>query len=522
MKKILFSFLLILSFQLTAKEIDWTYPSDTLSTALINATDPQIAIDANGNAVAVWVESGLIKSKSKLVNMSWSAVASTLSNTGASMPRLVSDTNGNATAIWLEGTIVKASSKTLTGNWSTAVTLSSSGASTPAIAVDSAGDVIVAWARNSDIQTTTKLFGGNWSTAVTINSTNATQPAIAVSGSGASARAVVVWQGTSGTTNTVFASTKLLSGSWSAQQAVSTAGKQAGRSYVALDSNGNATAVWYQYNVTGGVYSAVAVQTASLPAGGAWSTSQPLSECGIKNPANLSARVGYDALGNAIAIWNTSLDDASYVIQSSIKTTLGNWTTPIPLGDLNLFSSDLSLATSNLGDALSLFMSYNGSSLLIQSAESDVTGFSDQFWSSPIIISSGTQNSNPRSAMSVSGNTIYVAGIWISNNGTNNSIQASTGTKALVLPPSGLAVTQSNNNFGVFTEYYNTLSWTASTDPSVVGYLIYRNGFFVTKVDASVTQIVDDNRVQNGSVTYGVAAVDEGQSHSRVITVSYP
>jgi hypothetical protein len=104
----------------------------------------------------------------------------------------------------------------------------------------------------------------------------------------------------------------------------------------------------------------------------------------------------------------------------------------------------------------------------------------------------------------------------------HNLVLGSVGTKTVMAPPSGLSVAQSSNNFGVFTEYYNTVNWTASTDPNVVGYLVYRNGVFIGEVAADVLSMVDDNRVQSGPVVYGVAALDDQQSHSRIITVSYP
>ena len=87
-------------------------------------------------------------------------------------------------------------------------------------------------------------------------------------------------------------------------------------------------------------------------------------------------------------------------------------------------------------------------------------------------------------------------------------------------PPTNLAVVQSSNNFGVFTEYFNTLTWQASADPNAVGYLIYRNGVFLAQVGADVLQYVDDNRVQNAADIYTVATLDVDQSHSILVNVT--
>jgi hypothetical protein len=131
-------------------------------------------------------------------------------------------------------------------------------------------------------------------------------------------------------------------------------------------------------------------------------------------------------------------------------------------------------------------------------------------------------NGFPRVASTLSGTTVNAATVWISNNGTNNAIQASTGSKTILLPPSSPTVVQSVNDYGVFQEYYNTVSWTASPDPNTVSYKIYRNGSFYAEVQSSQLQIIDDNQVQNGSVSYGIAAIDANNSQSQIINVSFP
>lgn len=508
--------------QLMSAEINWSFPPSTLSASGINASNPSLAMDSNGNIVAVWIENGVVKSKSKLVSSGWSGSSATLSGSGASSPRVVSDLNGNSAAIWVENGIIRASTKTLSGNWSSSTSLSTSGASSPSLAVGVAGDLVAVWVRSGNIESSTKLFGANWQTRVTITSSGAAFPSVAIGGSGSNTRAIVVWQGVASSVNVVFASTRLISGSWSAQQRISDNLRQAGYPDVAVDTNGNAIAVWYCYDVKGPVYSGVVVQSSSRPSTGSWSPITSLSSAGMRNPATLGVRVAYDGTGNAIALWSTSFDDENFSIQSSIKHLNQYWADPITLVNGNLFSNQADLSVSSLGEAISVYLFYNGAALQIQSSQLDITGFMNSLWSVPINISQGTSNAYPSVATTLTGDAINAAAVWISSDGTNNQVVASTGTVALVLPPADLSVTQSANGFGVFTEYYNTLSWTASSSPTVVGYLIYRNGEFIQQVDASVLQFDDNNRVQNGSVTYGVAAIDDQQSHSRIITVTYP
>ncbi len=521
MKKIFVIFFAMCSLQLVSLDINWSTLPIALSTVGTNASDPQIAMDSNGNVVAIWVEDGLVKSKSKPINMNWSSIH-TLSGTGGSSPRTVIDSNGNATAIWVESGIVKAASKSLSGSWSSSVTVSASGAASPSLAVDSAGDVIAVWTRNGGIQTSTKLFGGNWQTVATISGASSAFPHIALGGSGSNKTAVVVWQDIASGTNVVYVSSKLISGSWITKQIISDTLHQAGYAHAAVNANGDATAVWYSYNVSGINYSRVIVQSACKLFGGTWSGFSDLSASGMRNPATLSAKVAYDGSGNAIALWNQSFDNETFNIQSSIKSVYSNWTAPLNLVVSNLYSYQADLAVASIGDALALYMFYNGNDLLIQSSELDISGFMNAGWSVPIILSPGNENAYPLTAAVLTGNVINTAAIWISSDGVSNSILASTGVKFLVLPPSNLHVTQCARSFGVFVEYYNTISWDASSDPQVAGYLIYRNGVFLKRVSSDVLQAIDDNKVQNGAVTYGVAAVDSQNSHSRIINVSFP
>src|SRR6185436_7660695 len=56
MKKIVSIFFAMLLFNhLYSNNINWSSPPTTLSGVNVNASDPQIAIDANGDVVAAWI-----------------------------------------------------------------------------------------------------------------------------------------------------------------------------------------------------------------------------------------------------------------------------------------------------------------------------------------------------------------------------------------------------------------------------------------------------------------------------------
>ena len=517
---IIFSVLISIA-QLQSNNIDWSFPPGVLSALNQDASDPQVAIDGSGNVLAAWVENGIVKSSVHPVNQGWS-VPITLSNPGASSPRIVSDLNGNSAAIWLENGIIKATYKPVIGSWSSPIPLSASGAKTPDLAVDSTGDVIAVWARKGNIEASTKLFGTNWNVHLTISSTKAISPKVSIGGTAPNEMAVVVWHGIENSTKVIYASTKFVAKPWSAQERLSDPAHNAINPDIAVDANDNAVAVWYTYDLNGPNYSNVIVQSAIKPFKQSWSLPTDLSASGIRNPANLIARVAVDRVGNAIALWNTSFDDETFSIQSAIHPVSRTWSEPVDLVDANLLAYEADLAVTSFGDVLAAYMLYNGESLMIQSVEADIDAAISHPWSVPIIFSEGDSNGYPRIAATLSNNVIQAATVWLSSNGSNNLVAAATGARTLILPPSNPTVVQHVNNFGLFNEYYNTVSWQASTDPNLAGYLIFRNGVVIDQVDANTLQITDHNRVQNAAATYGVAAIGAQASQSRTRHSQFP
>src|SRR5690349_3974079 len=287
MKKLLFSLISILPLsQVISSDINWAFPSTLLSTPNVNASDPQIASDANGNLVAAWIENGSVVSRAKLLNMNWNT-STILSTSPAIAPRIACDPYGNATAIWLENGIVKASSKPFMGEWSSTTTLSNGGAGYPNIVSNSTGDIIATWPRHGNIETRTKMFGNLWGGLQTISSSNATNPQIAISGAGSQSTAVIVWQKSNGQLTSVSAATKSILKNWTPEQTISNSQNNAGFPNIAMDSNGNATAVWFAYELEGANYSNVIVQSAEKTPKGSWSIPSTLSSPGIRNPSTL-------------------------------------------------------------------------------------------------------------------------------------------------------------------------------------------------------------------------------------------
>jgi hypothetical protein len=143
-----------------------------------SSNDPQIAVDANGNAIAVWSSyvgsTFIIQSSTKPFGGSWQATPDNLSqpDQGSTQPQIVVDAYGNVTAVWSSfngsNSLIQSSTKPFGGSWqATPDNLSQSGQSNaPQIAIDTNGNAIAVWwssdGNNNIIQTSAKPFGGSW------------------------------------------------------------------------------------------------------------------------------------------------------------------------------------------------------------------------------------------------------------------------------------------------------------------------------------------------------------------------
>ena len=307
----------------------WSTP-DNLSAAGQNATVPQVAIDSSGNAIAIWLRSNgtnaIVQAATRPAGGSWSTPED-LSAAGqnASTPQVAIDPAGDVIAVWSRSngtnTIVQAASRPAGGSWSSPTDLSevSQNAAQPQVAVNQSGDVVAVWERsngaNTIIQAASRPTGGSWSAPVNLSEAgqNANAPQVAIDPAG---DAVAVWNRASGANTIIQASSALAGGSWSTPIDVSEAGPSTGASRVALDSNGDAVAVWRRSNGANTI-----IQAASRPTGGSWSAPVNLSEAGQN--AN-QPRVAIDPDGDAVAIWSRAL---SMPVQAA-RLAAGSWSTP--------------------------------------------------------------------------------------------------------------------------------------------------------------------------------------------------
>ena len=286
----------------------WSGPV-VLSDPLEDSNHARAAIDATGNAVAVWTRydadgGGLewVRTASRPVGGLWSS-AVTLSDQPALDAHVVFDGQGNALAVWTgyDGRIESAD-RPAGGAWSTPVAVSEPGhAFWPRVALDGLGNAVAVWVQdhNGDerVHTADRPVRGVWSTPVALSRTgrSAHQPRVAVNPRG---DAVVVWRElpVGQEVDTVQAADRPLGAAWGTPVTLSSAGREAWNPDVVIDRQGTAIAVWAQRQEMNYQFR---VDSAEL-SGGSWSYNGALSDFGrdVRD-----AQIVIDGQGNAVAVW---------------------------------------------------------------------------------------------------------------------------------------------------------------------------------------------------------------------------
>ncbi len=233
---------------------EWSDP-ENISLPGLSLSAPNIVSNACGHVTAVWswsmLSSPVIQTASKLFGGVWSA-PETLSGPHASHPQIVSDKDGNMTVLWIGyngslSPIVQVANKPFGGYWSPVENVSEEGVIDAQVVIDPRGNIGVAWRQivgiNLSIFVSTKSTGGLWTKP--LNLTPASQyisPAcISASPNGSLA---LVWSVLEGETHVIQSANRQLNEEWSPVQRISMLNEEATNSYIALDSGGNATAIW--------------------------------------------------------------------------------------------------------------------------------------------------------------------------------------------------------------------------------------------------------------------------------------
>ncbi len=249
--------------------VAWEAP-ETISKKAVDLHPPEVGIDAAGDTTAAWEQEveGSIRAavSTRRAGGKWhNALALSRTGGNANEVRLAENASGEAAVIWerFEGEeLIEASGRaSATGSWSEPVKLSrtEAGKGEPGeqqLALDDHGDAVAVWSRLQGTEDVVEAALGavataSWSAPATISGKGRNieeAPEVGVDESG---DAVVVWPQWNGEAEVIEGvSGNAPNATWGAPVQLSASGEEAGQAGVALDSQGDAAAVWLRVNET--------------------------------------------------------------------------------------------------------------------------------------------------------------------------------------------------------------------------------------------------------------------------------
>ncbi len=298
------------------------------------ALSPQVALDPSGNAVAVWTQSDGMRGNTWANRFTptegWS-VAELLETDDAGnafQAQVALDPNGNAVAVWNQYDGIRfniwANRFTPTEGWGVAELLEMDNAGnteTPQVAVDPKGNAVAVWRQNDgergDISANRFTPTGGWGAAELLETDNAgaaSAPQVALDLSG---NAVAVWTQSDGMRGNIWANRFTPSAGWGVAERIEVDAGSALDQQVALDPNGNAVAVWSQFD---GMRDNIWANRFTPTAG--WSLAERIE---AENAGDArKPKVALDPNGNAVAVWTQS-DGTRFNIWTNRYTASAGW-----------------------------------------------------------------------------------------------------------------------------------------------------------------------------------------------------
>jgi hypothetical protein len=318
----------------------WSAPASITQggARLINQEQPDLAVDARGDAITVWHQLddrslfAATSARYDVGSASWSAPAY-VDPTGdsAGESRLIVDGAGNGYLASISGgqggdTYVVQLRRLPAGATSWLAPEAAAPASAfsilgarPDLVVDGQGGVTIVWNEPASgggdvVRAVSSAAGGGWSPAVTLSAASTgvagnfggPMPRVVVDGAGnvVAAWTQLVGSGSASPSVIESATRDHLSGAWSAAQALSSPSDTAGLPQLACDPAGDVAVSWLHSG-----FLSQPLTRALRPHGGAWSHPADLWSLGYA----FSDELGMDAAGNVTYAWLLTVDALGFV-----------------------------------------------------------------------------------------------------------------------------------------------------------------------------------------------------------------
>ncbi|MBK6617430.1 MAG: hypothetical protein IPG31_03365 [Nitrosomonas sp.] len=347
-------------------------PVHEISTAT-NSDDIRVAISSNGDAVVVWLENDPGLSIESVWAIHYNSVAdawgqAVLLDTGAQSarnPRVAMDANGNAIVVWMQQLGIEFNATAARYNagtgWEQPVLLENENSAINGgvpqidIAMNNAGNAVAVWSQRTGVQSYTYanryIAGQGWSGAVSIDPDTAGQidfsfnPKIAMDNSG---NAIAVWSGPRVNRYSVA------SNAWEAVPQQIGAGIEAD---IAMGSNGDAILTT---QVRGGLASQSRITAWHFTPQSGWDTTGRILDEGRVEEAESIVQVAMDATGDAVAVWSQR-DSGGVISAFANRFNAGTgWGGPTPIESNNEdIASGINVTMDSSGNAYAIWRQYN-------------------------------------------------------------------------------------------------------------------------------------------------------------------
>ncbi|MBX7067092.1 MAG: hypothetical protein K1X28_07665 [Parachlamydiales bacterium] len=303
-------------FRILSSDGVWT-PDPSMPPAVVHSsknaqTFPQIAVDSNGNALAIWNEffGGInhIFSAKKPFGMSWidlGEIATGLQDTSLIPSKaLAMNPSGDALAVWLENKQEVHMAHFLMGEWHEPMIVAQNNATSPSICIDREGDGVIVWSQNHAILSKRFQKGKLSDAPLVISHPDyvAERPSVGMDASG---NAVVVYERYNSMHKFIVgANLNKTASSWTKPLDISAPSPSdanaAGYPVFSMNAIGDGVAIWKEWTGTNMV-----IQGAGFSLG-TWSSirtlSSPSGDAGSPSPA-YDIFVTLNEAGNILAIW---------------------------------------------------------------------------------------------------------------------------------------------------------------------------------------------------------------------------
>lgn len=385
---------------------------------------PQVAMDSGGNAIAVWQQSdgatNHIWANRYVAGTGWGTAERIDSDpAGAYIPKVAMNPGGSAIAVWKQPSSIWANHYEPGTGWGTAELIESDSniADLPQVAMDSAGNAIAVWQQAANgiksIYANRYAAGTGWEGAELLEASNsgaALNPHVAMNTSG---DAIAVWEQSAGGLWRLYSNRYVPGTGWEGAMVIDNGNNQnAMYPQVAMDSNGNAVAVWCELELVEFTYRSIWANR--YVAGTGWTGATLVADVLLND---VHPQVAMDSGGNAIAVWSY-LDGARDDLWASRYVADADWGTPelIEAGSGNALSP--ALAMDSGGNAVAVWHQSEGGMYSIM-ANHYVAGTG---WGTAGLLEDGSGPAlYPHVAMNAGGNAIAV---WSQYDSTMDSIWA--------------------------------------------------------------------------------------------------